>query len=175
MAATTITSERLELVVAAPEQIHAAIRGAESLAASLEAAIPSDWPHEYIDRNVLDFFAEHAKSDEGKEGWWLRFVLLKQGTARRLIGTAGFKGPPTKDGMVEIGYGLVASERRKGYATEAARALIAHAMSSGSVSYVTASTLSHLSTSIGVLHRAGFHLVARTEDGRVLRYSTRPS
>lgn len=175
MVATTITSERLELVVATPEQIYDAIRGAESLAASLEAAIPSDWPHEYIDRNVLDFFAEHAKSDEGKDGWWLRFVLLQQGAARRLIGTAGFKGPPTIDGMVEIGYGLVASERRKGYATEVARALITHAMSSSAVSHVTASTLSHLNASIGVLQRAGFHLVAREDDGRILRYSTRPS
>lgn len=175
MATTTIASERLELVVATPEQIHAAISGADSLEASLGATIPPDWPHEYIDRKVLRFFAEHAKSDEGKDGWWLRFVLLQQGAARRLIGTAGFKGPPTKDGMVEIGYGIVASERRKGYATEVARALIAHAMSSGSASYVTASTLSHLSASIGVLQQAGFHLVASADDGRVLRYSTKPS
>jgi RimJ/RimL family protein N-acetyltransferase len=43
--------------------------------------------------------------------------------ARAAIGTVGFLGPPRDDGSVEMGYGIAASHRGRGYATEAARGL----------------------------------------------------
>ena len=55
-----------------------------------------------------------------------------------MIGTCGFKGPPTDDGTVEIGYGVLPEFRRQGHATEAARGLIEHALAHPTVTRVKA-------------------------------------
>ena len=57
----------------------------------------------------------------GGWGWW---VLLR-GSWPTLIGVVSPKGPPDRDGTVEISYGIVDSHQDEGYATEATSALIA--------------------------------------------------
>ncbi|MEK9519929.1 GNAT family N-acetyltransferase [Streptomyces venezuelae] len=47
------------------------------------------------------------------------------------IGGIGFHGPPDEIGVVTVGYGLVPSERGKGYASEALRALVEAARRAG--------------------------------------------
>ena len=60
------------------------------------------------------------------------FVLLPpaaspQTAARELVGNGGFKGPPSASGVVEIGYSILPAFQRRGFATEAARCLMAAA------------------------------------------------
>lgn len=70
------------------------------------------------------------------------------------MGVAGYKGPPS-DGVVEIGYSIVASWQRRGLATEACRALIEAAWQRGA-KVILAHTLPHLQPSIGVLGKLEF-------------------
>lgn len=49
----------------------------------------------------------------------------------RTIGGAGFHAAPGEDGTVTIGYGLIASARGHGYASEALRALLGFARERG--------------------------------------------
>ncbi len=79
-----------------------------------------------------------------------------------LIGGVGFKGWPSDDGIVEIGYGLVESARGRGLATEAVQALVTHAFARG-VSAVIAETDVDNSASAGVLRRCGFTETERSE------------
>ena len=58
-----------------------------------------------------------------------------------VVGSAGFKGPPAPDGIVEIAYGIAPDFQGMGYATETARALTAYAFESGQVRIVRAHTL----------------------------------
>ena len=66
--------------------------------------------------------------------WTLGFDILDRGTDA-VVGTCGFKGPPGADGVVEIAYGVTPDQQGKGYATEAAEALVAYAFGGKPVSY----------------------------------------
>jgi RimJ/RimL family protein N-acetyltransferase len=57
---------------------------------------------------------------------------------REVVGSAGFVGPPSEDGGVELGYGIVEQRRNRGYATEAAAALVAWALEQAGVERVVA-------------------------------------
>src|SRR6184192_1881077 len=71
--------------------------------------------------------------------WVLGFAIVLT-SEKIMIGMCGYKGPPT-DGHVEIAYGIAPDYRGKGYATEVAALLTAHAFETGKVSIVRAHTL----------------------------------
>jgi RimJ/RimL family protein N-acetyltransferase len=84
------------------------------------------------------------------------------------VGTAGFFGPP-RDGLVEIGYGIIPSRRRRGYATEAARALIELALAQPGVTEIVAHAESGNAASIRVLEKNALTYAGR--EGSLVRYS----
>lgn len=100
------------------------------------------------------------------------FVALPpaDGAPRQLIGSGGYKGAPD-GGSVEIGYGIVGCQRRRGYATEAAFALIERAFAFADVDRVLAETLPELSGSLGVMRRCGMQPVAGASEPGALRYA----
>jgi len=104
--------------------------------------------------------------------WIHGFVLVHQ-TTESVIGKCGFKGPPGADGVVEIAYGVAPEHQGKGYATEAAAALVSYAFSHGQVRLVRAHTLPELNASTRVLTKCGFRRVGEVidpEDGLVWRW-----
>ena len=72
-----------------------------------------------------------------------------------VIGDGGFKGAP-KNGEVELGYGIDAPFRGKGYAEEAARALVGWAFSQNGVDLVSAETAPDNAASQHILQKLGF-------------------
>jgi ribosomal-protein-alanine N-acetyltransferase len=166
-----IRTERLEIVAATPELTRAALAGPGALAAVLGASVPPTWPPEYLDPASLEFTLERLAEGAGMAGWWLHFVLLRDaGDGRTLVGSAGFKGPPTADGTVEVGYGIVGDHRRRGYASETVRGLLAHAFGRPEVRRTIAETLPDLTPSIGVLQKCGFRLIGEGSEPGVLRF-----
>jgi [ribosomal protein S5]-alanine N-acetyltransferase len=153
-----IPTERLELVAATPDLVRAALAGARALAESLGAVVPETWPPEYLDTAALEFTLTRLTTVADEAGWWMYFVVRPAGKTpdRRLVGTAGYAGPPSPDGTVEIGYGIVSDERRQGYATEAAEGLVRRAFAMPAVRRIIAETYPHLEPSIGVLRKCGF-------------------
>jgi ribosomal-protein-alanine N-acetyltransferase len=90
-----------------------------------------------------------------------------------VIGLCGYKGPPDKDGAVEIAYGVAPSYQGKGYATQAALELVSRAFSSSQVRLVRAHTLPAHNSSTRVLSKCGFAWrgqVIDPEDGPVWRW-----
>jgi RimJ/RimL family protein N-acetyltransferase len=88
---------------------------------------------------------------------------------RRVIGDIGFHGPPDQHGSVTVGYGLAASARGHGYATEALRALAAWALAQPEVVRVEADTTHANLPSQRVMERAGMRLVDHNEQLRFYR------
>jgi RimJ/RimL family protein N-acetyltransferase len=80
-------------------------------------------------------------------------VLQRDGTA---VGDAGFHGPPSDEGQVEIGYALVPAARGLGLAGEAVRLLIAWAQSQPGVRVITARVDHGNVASERLLNRLGF-------------------
>jgi len=84
-----------------------------------------------------------------------------------VVGGIGLFGPP-EDGRVEFGYGIVESRRGRGYATEAARALVQAALGLPGVTEVTAGVDPANPASVRVLEKAG--LTFRSHDGAEAQY-----
>ncbi|WP_316670461.1 GNAT family N-acetyltransferase [uncultured Propionibacterium sp.] len=72
-----------------------------------------------------------------------------------VVGDIGFHAPPDLRGAAEIGYGLAAGERRKGYMTEALSALLDWAHANGCAT-VLADVNPDNYPSVAVLERCGF-------------------
>jgi RimJ/RimL family protein N-acetyltransferase len=81
-----------------------------------------------------------------------------------LIGAGGFKGLPTRYGVVEIGYEIRPDYRNQGYATEFAQGLIDFAFQNEAVKVVQAHTLAEPNASTRVLKKCGMHFVQEMYD-----------
>lgn len=106
---------------------------------------------------------------------WTHGFSLVHRESDIVVGKCGFKGPPAAGGVVEIAYGVVPEYQGKGYATEAAQALVAFAFRSGRVRVVRAHTLPAANASTGVLTKCGFQHVGEVidpDDGLVWRWET---
>jgi len=164
-------SSRLELVAATPELTRAALAGPAKLGSSLGASVPSTWPPMYLDPPSLEYTLDRLAEGPEQAGWWLYFVVLigTEGN-RTLVGSGGYKGPPSADGTVEVGYGIVSDHQRRGYASETVRGLLARAFALPLVHRACAETLPELAPSIGVLRKCGFRLVGEGSEPGVIRF-----
>jgi [ribosomal protein S5]-alanine N-acetyltransferase len=166
-----IATERLELIPATVALARAALDGDVALAARLGVVVPATWPPEFLDPPALEFTLDRLTEGAHQAGWWLHFVVLARGAhGRTLIGSAGYKGPPSPDGTVEVGYGIVPDHQRQGYASETVRALLEHAFAVPAVHRVIAETFPELTPSIGVLRNCGFRLVGDGSEPGVIRF-----
>jgi [ribosomal protein S5]-alanine N-acetyltransferase len=130
----------------------------EAMSPSEKAQLSADWLARFHASNEMDP--------------WVHGFRVVHGQSGTVVGACMFKGPPA-DGVVEIAYGIEPEHQGKGYATEAARALVAYAMTSGQVRLVRAHTLPDSAASKRVLHKCGFRHVGEVvdpEDGLVWRF-----
>lgn len=115
---------------------------------------------------------EQLQSAGPDAAWWCPWVFVHQRDLA-VIGLGGYKGPPSGDGVVEIGYGVAPRYRGAGYATEAARALLAEAFRQAGVQLVCAHTLPRWPASARVLAKCGLRQTAESfdpVDGPVCRW-----
>ena len=170
-AAAPLRTERLLLIPATITMLEAAIASHEALAAALGADVPNSWPPDLLDSEALAYTINQLQLGEDQQAWWMYFVCtIDTGGAPRLIGSVGYKGPPLSDGTVEVGYGIVGDHQRRGFATEATRALLVEAFSHEAVKRVIAETLPILEPSIGVLKKVGFSFVGQGSLDGVIRF-----
>lgn len=166
-----IATDRLLLIPATTDMLRAALGGRAALAAAIGARVPDTWPPRFVDHQAIEFVINRLRESPAQGAWWLYFVILREdATDRTVIGTAGYKGPASADGMVEIGYGIVRDRQRRGYASEAARALVKNAFGVPEVRRVIAETLPELTPSIGVLRKCGFSLMGEGSEPGVIRF-----
>lgn len=76
-------------------------------------------------------------------------------------------GGPDDSGAVEIGYEIAPEHRNRGFANEAAQAMIGYAFDHEEVQTVVAHTLAETNASNGVLRKAGMTFVAETDHPEV--------
>jgi RimJ/RimL family protein N-acetyltransferase len=155
---TALQTENLTLVLQTPEQVLARISGLEP---EIRKEVSADWLEQL-----------HAASES--DPWVHGFAMVRRGSGT-VVGYCGFKGAPL-DGMVEIAYGVNDDERGKGYATEAATALVAFALGARGVDVVRAHTLPESHASQRILAKCGFERVGDAidpDDGLVWRFEKR--
>jgi ribosomal-protein-alanine N-acetyltransferase len=100
-------------------------------------------------------------SPTGYESW----MIVKKDTLE-IIGDLGFKGFNKEKETIDLGYGVIKEERRKGYAEEAVRALVKWAFLNERVKEITANCLTENSSSINLLSKFNFEQT-RIEEGMI--------
>lgn len=158
MSTLTITTERLELVAATAEMARAELDDQPAVFRLLEAEAPDAWPPPLNDARSMTFFARHLERGPEYFGWMAWYITLgeRRDGRRVLVGNIGFKGLPSTDGCVEIGYSILPAHQNHGYASEAVRGLVAWAFSHPQVTRVVAETFPEVTASIRVLEKNGF-------------------
>ncbi len=76
-----------------------------------------------LSRHVLELREEQLLRDPLEQPWLLRAVVARENPAT-LLGHIGFHAPPDAEGRVELGYEILVPFRGRGYAQEAARAMM---------------------------------------------------
>jgi ribosomal-protein-alanine N-acetyltransferase len=151
-----IETRNLTLVLQTPEKTRALIDG---MTPSEKAELSTEW---------LALVDSATSADP-----WIHGFALIQRADNAIVGSCGFKAPPNANGAVEIAYGINPDYRGNGYATEAARALVAYAFKNSKVHVVRAHTLPEANASTRVLKKCGFKQVGEVidpDDGLVWRW-----
>jgi RimJ/RimL family protein N-acetyltransferase len=165
-----IVSARLRLVPLPVAAFQALAEDDDAAACAASGlALPRTWPGRY----PWDAWARALVADPASAPWAARAGVLTATGA--VVANIGFHGPPS-GGVVEIGYSVEPEHRRRGYAVEAAGALLAWASRQPGVTAVNATTDPDNAASQQVLLRLGFEAVGSHADerGHVQLMFTRP-
>ena len=154
-----LQATRLELFPLAPEAAQALPDERPRAAELIGAALHPDWPHE----ELLDHPLPRQAAATAEDARWGVWVIVERASGT-VVGDIGFFGPPTPDATVEIGYFIVADRRRRGYATEAAAALIGWAQTQPNVTAVLARCEEDNVPSILTLERLGFARTGKIDE-----------
>jgi ribosomal-protein-alanine N-acetyltransferase len=155
-----IETDNLQLIACDAELLRKAIAGDAMLANHLNVAVQENWTAFGV--AALQYALERLSENEEESGWWTYFPVHKQDN--QLIGSGGYKGKPTPEGIVEIGYEIAPDYRNRGLATEMAVGLIQHALEDERVQIIIAHTLGQENASTSVLHKCGFEKVEEIND-----------
>jgi ribosomal-protein-alanine N-acetyltransferase len=119
-----IETARLLLLPAPLAFIRAMVEGQSGRAgAMLGVRLPRPWPDDPAFAEGLLVHLEAIERDLAEEPWRVWVIALR--AQREAIGSTGFKGPPDRRGTLEIGWTVNRPHRGRGYATEAAAAMLA--------------------------------------------------
>jgi ribosomal-protein-alanine N-acetyltransferase len=169
-------TERLELIPATMDLCKAEVRGSYALGRALAVRVPVSWPPPVLQPDDVERVRLQLEGDPDSHRWVLHYIVLRQpgmGGLRELVGVAGYVGPPSIEGVVAVGYAITTEHQRRGYATEAVRALVAEALQNPEIVVVTATTYETLEASISVLRKTGFVSVSRESATGLLRFERR--
>jgi RimJ/RimL family protein N-acetyltransferase len=135
----------------------------------VDYAIPDDVPG--LVGNVLELRRIQLAADPALAPWSARAMVRR--ADRAMVGYINFHGPPGVNdieapGAAELGWSVFPSERRQGYATEAARRLIDWARDEHGVRRFISSTTPDNAPSLRVHEKLGFRRTGRLVDGEVI-------
>jgi [ribosomal protein S5]-alanine N-acetyltransferase len=162
----------ISLLPHTPEHLKALLEGREVYESRFKVKVADGVRDFLVGPEVSAEFLARLASAAAPNPWKDGFGVLHL-AENILIGFCSFTGPPTANETVEIAYGIAPAYQGRGYATEAAQALIAYALASGLVRTIQAHTLPQRNASTRVLQKCDFTMIEEIihpEDGVVWRW-----
>ena len=147
-----IETKSLKLIPCDPELLKSAIQGNEFISEKLNVTVLDNWTEFGV--GALQYSLDRLLESEDEKNWWTYFPIHKQDNT--LLGSGGYKGKPTTDGTVELGYEISPIYRNRGLATEMTKGLIENAFMDKRVKSIIAHTLGQENPSTKVLQKCGF-------------------
>jgi [ribosomal protein S5]-alanine N-acetyltransferase len=166
-----VQSERLDLVLLNAPVMDALIAGRKVQAqAFIGFSLPASFPEKH-DLEFLRFRRAQLESTPDWAPWLVRAVVRRNDNL--LVGTITFHGPPGINGLqaagaVEVGYTIRAESRDRGYATEAARAMMRWATDQHNVTHFVSSIEPDNEPSLRVIRKLGFKPTGIVDDGELI-------
>src|SRR5947209_11185217 len=157
----TIQTEHLILAAHLPRYLRALI-GSKHEFENIAGLRVADGIRDQFRSASADFMARVETAKES-DPWQFGFAVIHK-LDNVLIGMCGFPGPPDANGLAEIAYGIAPSYQGKGYATEAAMALVDFAKRDPRVKTVCAHTLAQPNASTRILEKCGFKKIGDAVD-----------
>lgn len=162
-----IQTPRLDLVPMTPDILRALQEGDFGRVAEIgQLSAPPEWVGGEL---LLKLRLEQLAKDPGEQPWLQRMMVLRD--TRVMIGHIGFHAPPGSEdlaevspGAVEFGYTVFDAYRRRGFASEAIRALIDWASSEHGVTRFIASIEPDNVASMNLAHKFGFRKISSQID-----------
>jgi RimJ/RimL family protein N-acetyltransferase len=152
-----IASERLDLAWMSAAFIVASLDGRRDAAASLiSASLPEDWPDEEARRRLAQRL-EQMQRDPSEAPWLLRAMISR--AAMEMVGALNFHGRPNAQGQAKLGYTVFPAHRQRGYATEAALAMMGWARHEHEVHRFLLSISPDNAASLRVADKLGFRRI----------------
>ncbi|WP_316753441.1 GNAT family N-acetyltransferase [Pedobacter gandavensis] len=154
MKSKKITTERLYLLPFTVQIAKDVMAGDFTSLSTLGLKLGKGWPDEDL-MECLPRIIENLNlvaAPSGFESW-----MIIDKASKSLVGDVGFKGRPAAEGVVDLGYAIIESERGKGYAAEAARGLIKWAFKQPEVKMITAKCAHVNEGSTKTLSNLGFY------------------
>ena len=147
--------ERIGLLAHTPDHLRALREGGDVYEHQFVIRVATGVKEFLTGPEVSESFLARLDGAVSPDPWRDGFGVV-QLADKRLIGLCSFVGPPDAEGGVGISYGIAPAFEGQGFATEAARLLIAHACAIGGVRRVRAHTLPEDNASTQVLRKCGF-------------------
>lgn len=163
------TTVRLRLVAGTKVLAAAEIEDKAEFAKLLGALVPETWPPDNL-RDVLGYFYALYEEHPEWEGWLTWYAVRIDSDYPILCGGVGFKGPPDKRGMVEIGYSVLPEFERQGLATEMVAGMVQWAKQQPQMKHVEAETNIDNKASIRVLEKNSFVCVGAGSEPNTIRF-----
>lgn len=175
-----VRTERLDLPLMPLELLDALIDDDRaSVTRSATYSVPFDFPAgrtERIDGKgellaFLRFRRDQLRRDPERYPWSLRAIVRR--ADQRMIGFVNFHGPPGVNDVaasdaVELGWSVFEPERRKGYATETAAALMDWATRRHGIRRFISATTPDNAASLRVHEKLGFARTGDIVDGEII-------
>jgi ribosomal-protein-alanine N-acetyltransferase len=133
-----IGTDRLELIPFTADAIDLLLaRDERQLRETTGLEFPQPLRPPPLMEELLPQVRDRLRAEPVTLGWWTWLAVERD--SRRVTGALGFGGPPDPEGAVMIGYSTYPGADRKGYASEATRALVDWALAQPGVTRVCAS------------------------------------
>ncbi|MGH2472175.1 MAG: GNAT family N-acetyltransferase [Candidatus Limnocylindria bacterium] len=132
--------------------------------------IPADYPNAGA-LKLVRYRRDQIANDPAGAPWSLRAMVLRESAT--MIGYVNFHGPPgvndtATPNAVELGWTVFPNHRKKGYATETARALMDWAVTEHGIRRFVSSTTPNNAPSLRVHDKLGFKRTGRVVDGEII-------
>lgn len=105
---------------------------------------------------------EMTRRAPGEPGGWVQ-LSVEERASGHLVGDVGLSRAEGEPGVIKVGYTIAPEHQRRGYATEAIRALVGYAFDTLDAEVVRAYASAENTPSIRVAEKVGMHLVERIE------------
>jgi len=163
------TTDRLRLVAGTRALAAAEIGDKVEFVRLLGASVPETWPPDNL-RDVLGYFYRLYGQHPGWEGWLTWYAIRIDDDYPILCGSIGFKGPPDKRGMVEIGYSVLPEFQGQGLATEMVAGIVQWAKQQPEVRRIEAETNIGNKAASRVVEKNGFVRVGAGSGPDTIRF-----